>query len=183
MNGYTNERIKKEAELEALGYFLEAYEIATGKTFKIRETTESPDFVCTQQDGEQVGIELTKVRRGHPDEILWDEIVKKKTSMSHDQALQMIQRQAYEKEKKRRKPYWKLPESCILVIELVDIPLFEIENCISEEILPDLYAVGFKEVWIADFTELEAYDNVELFCVKPKFLRGYFSRGFQKPYG
>jgi hypothetical protein len=61
--------------------------------------------------------------------------------------------------------------------------LSEITGCISEECLPDLFAVGFEEVWLADFSEVEAYDNVELFCVRPEELRGYYYRGIQKPYG
>jgi hypothetical protein len=58
MNEYSNERIKKEAELKALGYFLEAYESLTGKSIKVLEKTERPDFFCTRKNGRKVGVEL-----------------------------------------------------------------------------------------------------------------------------
>jgi len=183
MNEFTIERVKKEAEQESLCYFLDAYKTATGKALEILEVTERPDFICARQNGTRVGVELARVRRGHPNDILWDELIEKQNFMSQDDALEMIQTIANEKEDKRKDPDWKLSESGILVIELRDITLFEIQGYISEEVLPDLYEVGFEEVWIADFSELEAYDNIELFCVKPEDRRGYYPRGMQKPYG
>ena len=69
MNDYTNERIKKESEDESLGYFLEVYESIIGESFKSIESSERPDFLCTRQDGTRVGIELSKIRRGHPNDI------------------------------------------------------------------------------------------------------------------
>jgi len=183
MSEYTIGQVKKEAEKEALNYFLETYENATGEILKVIEATERPDFICVRKNGEQIGIELATVRRGHPNDILWDKIIEKQYFMSPEHALEMMQKIAYVKEQKRQEADWKLPDAAILVIELRDIPLSEIRSCISEKMLPDLFSVGFQEVWIADFSELEAYDNAELFCVRPEELRGYYSRGIQKPYG
>lgn len=175
--------MKKEKEQEALNYFLDAYESITGEGLEVLAATERPDFICVRKNGKQVGIELVKVRRGHPNDALWDRIIEKQDFMSLERALEMIQRVANEKEEKRKEPDWKLSESAILIIELRDIPLAGIRNCISNEILPDLFSLGFEEVWLADFSALEAYDNVELFCILPEERRGYYSRGTQKPYG
>lgn len=183
MSECSNKRMKKEAELEALNYFLNAYECVTRETLEVLEATERPDFICARQNGERVGVELAKVRRGHPNDILWDKIIEKQNFMSMEHALEMIQKVADEKEAKRNEPDWKLPGTAILLIELRDIRLSEINGCISEDILPALFSVGFAEVWLADFSELEAYDNVELFCIKPKELKGYYPRSIQKPYG
>lgn len=183
MNEYTIERIKKENEEESLGYFLEAYESIIGKSFEKVEKSERPDFLCTRQDGGEVGIELVKIRRGHPNDVLFDKIVEKQNYMSVDYALDMIQRLAIEKEKKRNDPDWALPGATILLFELTDIPLSELRNCINPGGLPDLYEIGFAEIWLVDLTGLEAYDNVELFCIRPKEWEGYYPRGLQKPYG
>jgi len=183
MNNYNLEREKKESEQESLRYFLKAYDGVTGESLAVVLISERPDFICERANGKRVGIELTKVRRGHPNDILWDKLVEKQDYMSLDHALEMIQETAAEKEKKRREQDWTLPESAILVVELTDIPLFEIRNCITPVFLPDLYDTGFIEIWLADFTGLEAYDNVELFCVRPEGWVGYHPRGFQKPYG
>ena len=103
--------------------------------------------------------------------------------MSAYDALCMIQRVAYEKEIKRNSSDWKFPNNTILLLELTDIPLSELRYSILPDILPDLYETGFAEIWLVDLTGVEAYDNVELFCVYPEELEGYYPRGIQKPYG
>jgi len=183
MSEYKIERIQKEAEQESLGYFLDAYESVTGETFEGLEATERPDFICIRESGGMVGIELAKVRRGHPNDIQWDRIVVRRDFMLPEHALEMIQAVGTNKERKRNELDWKLSEATILLIELWDIPLAHIAWSISADVLPDLYSTGFEEIWLADFTGLEAYGNVELFCVRPEKWTGYHRRGFQKPYG
>jgi len=180
---YTNERINKESEEESLSYFLEAYESIIGESFKSVKSSERPDFIATRKDGSQIGIELSKIRRGHPNDIQYDKIIEKKDYMSVDNALCMIQRVASEKEIKRNTTAWALPGATILLLELTDIPLCELRYAILPDILPDLYKTGFAEIWLVDLTGVEAYDNVELFCVYPEELEGYYPRGIQKPYG
>lgn len=180
---YTNERINKESEVESLSYFLEAYEGIIGESFKSVESSERPDFIATRKDGSQIGIELSKIRRGHPNDIQYDRIIEKKDYMSVDDALCMIQRVGSEKEIKRNNPGWVLPGATILLLELTDIPLCELRHFIVPDILPDLYETGFTEIWLVDLTGVEAYDNVELFCVYPKECEGYYPRDLQKPYG
>jgi hypothetical protein len=175
--------IKKKAEEEALDYFLETYKRVTGQSLNVVENTERPDFICAREDGSKVGIELVKVRRSHPNNILWDRLIDKQEYMSIDAALKMLQEMAMVKDKKRNEPDWVHPDAAILLIVLTDISLTEIRNRITSKNLPDLYATGFVEVWLADFTGLEAYHNVELFCVQPTGWAGYCPRCFQKPYG
>lgn len=180
---YTNARINKESEEESLGYFLEAYESIIGESFKSVKSSERPDFIATRKDGGQIGIELSKIRRGHPNDTLYDKIIEKKDYMSVYDALCMIQKVAYEKEIKRHSSDWALPDATLLLLDLTDIPLSELKYSISPNILPDLYETGFAEIWLIDLTGLEAYDNVELFCVRPGTLKGYYPRDIQKPYG
>ena len=75
-----------------------------------------------------------------------------------------------------------LPGATILLLELTDIPLCELRYSIRPDILPDLYKTGFTEIWLVDLTGVEAYDNVELFCVCPEELEGYYPRDIQNPY-
>ena len=138
MNKYTIERMQKEGEQESLHYFLDAYEGVTGETLDVLEGTERPDFICVRETGIRVGVELVKVRRGHPNDIQWDRIVEKRDFMQREHALEMIQAVGAIKEEKRREPDWKLPESTILLIELWDIPLAHIAGSISPTVLPDL---------------------------------------------
>jgi len=183
MNEFNSVRVKKEAEEEILGYFLETYERVTDQSTTIEEISERPDFICARKDGSKVGIEIVKVRRSHPNDKLWDRLVKKQDYMSIDNALKMLQEVAAEKDKKRNESDWILPDAAILLIVLTDIPLPKIRKRITSKNLPDLYATGFVEVWIADFTGLEAYNNVELFCVQPAGWAGYYPRDFHKEYG
>lgn len=183
MNEYTHERAKKEDESEALDYFLEAYEQVTGEPFSLLETSERPDFICERSDGTVVGIELAKVRRSHPNEIISDRIVEKRNYMLPEVAFEVIQMTLLYKEAKRRESSWQLPEATILILELVDIPLIDLLPWLRRDAFPDLADTGFLEVWLADYTGLEAYDNVELFCLRPEQWHGYHRRPFQKPYG
>jgi hypothetical protein len=180
---YTNERVNKESEAESLSYFLEVYEGIIGESLNSVESSERPDFIATRKDGSLIGIELSKIRRGHPNDILYDKIIEKKDYMSVYDALCMIQRVVYEKEKKRNNLGWLLPDTTILLLELTDIPLSELRYAILPNFLPDLYETSFAEIWLVDLTGVEAYDNVELYCVYPKELEGYYPRNIQKPYG
>ena len=103
--------------------------------------------------------------------------------MSNDHAVEMIQQVTNDKEQKRTEPDWKVSDSTILVVELRDTRLADIWPCISSEIIPDVYSTGFLEVWLADLSELEAYNDIELFCIKPNEFAGYHRRELEKPYG
>ena len=183
MNDFNSAREKKEAEKEILSFFLEMYERVTGQSITVVKINERPDFICDRKDGSMVGVELVEIRRNHPNDILWDKLVEKQDFMSIDNALKMLQEVAINKDKKRKEPDWTHKAATILLIALTDIPLAEIRKRITSENLPDLYETGFVEVRLADFTGLEAYDDLELFCVQPVQWAGYYPRILYKPYG
>jgi hypothetical protein len=56
---------------------------------------------------------------------------------------------------------------------------------VLEMVPPEDFADGgFREVWIADETGIDAYGDVELYCLHPAGLRGYYPQNRErKPYG
>ena len=89
-HNYINHKIKKETEQEVLEYFLDAYKYVTGELIEIIDADERPDFICTRENGNSVGIEIFMVRRGHPNDILFELLVSNQENMSIDQALMTI---------------------------------------------------------------------------------------------
>jgi hypothetical protein len=53
---------KKIVEEHGLGFFLAAYEDATGERLEVLGSSERPDFLCRRENGDPVG-ELTSVSR------------------------------------------------------------------------------------------------------------------------
>jgi len=51
--------------------------------------------------------------------------------------------------------------------------------------IKDFESYGFDEIWIADYTGLEAYGDIELFCLYPSEWWGFYERPnpYAKPYG
>jgi len=182
MNDFNSSHVKKEVEAETLGNFLEMYAHVTEQSITVVKSSERPDFICARKHGGNVGIELVKIRRSHPNDILWDRLIEKQDYMSIDNTLKMLQEMAAIKDKKRNEPDWLLPESAILLIALTDRPLAEIQRHLTFIDLPDLYSTGFVEVWLVDITGVEAYNSVELFCIQPERWKGYYPRGLLKPY-
>lgn len=177
---------KKKEEVQILYYFLEAYHLATGVELDLLRSSERPDFICEAPDNSKIGIELTKVTRGDPEQILWDRILERREHMLPEKAIEKIQWLTIEKEDKKSQGDWKCSDNTILVIELVDIPLYELRSLLEDNTnLPDIDNLSFVEIWLGDYTEIEAYDNIELFCLYPGRLRGYYQRHnpMQKPYG
>ena len=174
---------QKEAEFKTLCYFLEEYERITDKEFVEIISSEKPDFLCREEQSTKiVGVELTQIQRGHPETIAYDSIIHKREYMKIEDAIEIIQECVETKEQKRQKNDWKHPNSSILVIEFNDIPLKQIHHLLKEN-LPDVYDTGFSEIWIVDLTGIEAYGDVELFCLIPACYEGYYPRPPQKPYG
>ncbi|MCG6535042.1 MAG: hypothetical protein L7F78_10180 [Syntrophales bacterium LBB04] len=103
--------------------------------------------------------------------------------MIPDQVLDLIQFFIDIKEEKRKSKTWKLSERTILIIYLQESPLWEIISALKEDLFPDIQGYGFIEIWIADLSEIEAYNNIELFCLFPPRISGYYKRPIQKPYG
>jgi len=183
MDGYSNSERQRYKEDEALSLFLDAYGFVAGCNFNNIKKSERPDYVCEMTDGSQMGIELVEVRRGHPNGIIYDRIIEKREYMTIDQAIDELDRVAVQKEEKRKSDGWNLRDNTILLVELTDIPLVDIKQCITFVLVPGLFLTGFSEVWLVDYTGLDAFGDVELFCVQPQKLAGYYPRPMQKPYG
>jgi len=181
MNDFSQKRWKKNRESYILGHFVDAYKEIAGTSFIDIEECERPDFTCKRENGEKLGIELVKITRGKQD-IFWDSVLKGLVYMDSENALNLLQEHTIRKDNKRRETDWTLSDSTLLLIELVDIPLAEIYRSLTKKDIPDLLINGFLEIWIIDTTGMEAFNNVEIFCVKPEKFHGYYSRGIQKPY-
>ena len=174
---------KKEQELEVLEYFNPIYEIVTNDFLEIVELSERPDFICKRKNGNLIGVEITQVRRGHPNDVFHDKFVNNNNNLHPTESISIIQYLLHAKEKKRESNGWGLPEETILIIQLKESPLWEMANTLTGDFFPDIPMYGFCEIWLADFSEIEAYNNVELFCLFPHVLYGYYKRPMQKPYG
>ena len=152
---------KKEVESMDLDYFLDAYKLLIGDAMRVVVYCESPDFVCQRQDGELVGIEVTEV---HPRE-------------PYDATAEI-----YRLWSKHRANY---PVPTMLVLSLWGCHLGSSRFAFDDYPIEDFdEGGGFSEIWVADYTELEAFSSVELYGLYPEHVRGYYpysERG--KPYG
>ena len=156
---------RKQIEEEELFDLLEAYKSVTGEQLDwgpMVSRSESPDFILSRSDGTVVGVELTQVEQEPQD--------------SHDAIFHVL-------DKKQWDPDWK--SKVILVIQLWDYPLDTIIYSLTEDIASDFADYGWLEVWLADYTCLEAYGCVDLFGLVPEKWWGYHQgpRHSQKPYG
>lgn len=182
---WSQARFKKEAERRDLDNFLDARAHITRERLEVVEATERPDFICKRADAQRVGVELTKVTRGNPKIMMWDRILERRHYMRVDSAIEALQLLATEKERKRTQYDWKHSSSTILLLQLVDIPLSRLKGQLTNRVVPDLENLGFAEMWIADYTQVEPYDNIELVGFCPEKWFGYHQRPnpLQKPYG
>jgi hypothetical protein len=69
---------------------------------------------------------------------------------------------SHEKEQKLASGGWPLCQRRILFIELIDYPLSELGSFFETDISTDN---GFSEIWLADFTIVEAHGRVRLFAL------------------
>jgi len=170
-----NENGKKHVEREELHYFINAYEYSLGKKLLPIGATEAPDFICKREDDSTVGVELTKIIRDPDTKIL--DSTNYKYFMDSFTALDRIF-QALERKKGLSS------DKVILVLQLFDCPLSELIPFLDKSLQDDYASYGFTEIWLADYTCLEAYYNIELFCLHPEELWGYYQlNANKKPYG
>lgn len=174
---------KKIGEQNELELFLEAYEWVTGESLSVIEANESPDFVCSRPDGSRVGIELTKVTRGKND-IFWEKILDRKYEIDPYEAAEYINRLIDRKESARATRYVLKTEKNILVLQLVDGTLGNV-MWVFDGLQDDFVDHGFEEIWLADHSGYDAYDDIELFGLYPESWWGYHQRPWpeRKPYG
>lgn len=117
-----------------------------------------------------------------PRDVWVDYIFHKQEFMDGEDALEMLYHMVERKDKKLRQSDWELADDTILVIQLVDCPISSL-YLLDESLKADFTPYGFSEIWIADYTEIEVYGDIELFCLHPEKWWGFFARPFSKPYG
>ncbi len=174
---------KKEVERIELEPFLDAYRIVTGELLSVIEAGENPDFICERSDGTEVGIELTKVTR-EPRDIFWENILDQKEHIDPYEAQEYIYHLIEKKEGARTSRYAVRVKETILVLQLVDGAL-DIIHVALEGLEEDFKNHGFCEIWLADYSGLDAYGDIELFGLYPKKWWGFHQRPNpgRKPYG
>ncbi|MBC8180042.1 hypothetical protein H8E88_02855 [candidate division KSB1 bacterium] len=184
MNEYTQEIWKKDSETNDLFYFIESYNACVGIDLQLIEQSERPDFICKNHQGEKVGIELSKVTRD-PRDKQWDRIVRKKEFLDSEEAISMILDQVFRKNKKLYENDWNLPEETILILQLYDTPLSELHPLLFKDHFIDLFDTKFMEIWLGDYTQIEPFDCVDLFCLMPEEMFGTYTNFNQskKPFG
>jgi len=178
-------RVKHEEESEILDVLLEAYPRATGSRLEVEDGGESPDFICARPDGTLVGVEITTVRRGHPDRVLWDSILNYTDEMAPDETLGEIERLIAKKGDLRRQ--YRIKRN-ILVIAINESD-FDVTVRLAASVIEieDLRASGFTEIWLVDRKAIRdgAHREARLFGLYPKRYRQVTGRSMwdQKPHG
>ncbi len=175
---------KKMVEEYELEYFIDAYKSAIGQELVVECTSEKPDFICERPDGTRVGIELTKVMRD-PETALWEETFDHQEYMDISSALDLVYRTVENKAKKMTKNKGIGISNIILVLQLMDCPLSGLKAILDSDLQKDFACYGFSEIWLADYTGLDAYGDIELFGLTPLKWWGFHERPNpgRKPYG
>jgi len=173
---------EKEIERMHLQYFMDAYKDVTGLSFTDDFASESPDFICKRSDGNIVGIELVWIM-GNYELVQFEKIVNPSYETKPFETLENIYIMLKEKDEKRARGYGDLSDKTILVMELHQCSLFSLNSVLTSDIKGDFSDFGFFEIWLADFTEIEAYGDVELFGLYPDQRWGYHRRIPKKPFG
>lgn len=175
---------KKEIETSELIPFLDAYECVTGEKLSFSfDPTENPDFICQRPDGGILGVELTKVTEDRA-VAFWQRLRYGEVMIDPFKCQETIHNLIERKEKARVAPYAANVRECILVLQLMDGSLRQVRSGL-DGLQQDFESHGFSEIWIADYSGLDAYGDVELFGLFPAQWRGYHQRPWpdRKPYG
>ena len=175
---------KKMCEEENLLSFLEAYkEVFENYLTYSFGSSERPDFICYRTDGTEVGVELAKIMRD-PRDAQAAYILDRIEFMDGEEAMEMLCVMIEEKERLRKQPDWALPDNTILVLQFIDCSISSL-YLLDDGIKKGFESYGFAEIWIADYTGKAAYGDIEMFCLYPTELWGYYQRPNpgRKPYG
>jgi hypothetical protein len=171
------------SEQEQFEFFQSAYLHATGQRLRLVRKSERPDFICHRPDGSLVGIEFTLITRT-PGDCFWPKLLDGVEYMNGFDGVFAAGAAIMRKGEKRVEHDWQLPASSILVLYSPDCPIDELEYHLDAELQAEFEESGFTEIWIADHTQVEAYGCVDLFCLAPKELWGYYAGSdIGKPYG
>lgn len=175
---------KKICEEKELLSFLDAYKEVVSDCLSYNfDRSERPDFICYRTNGTEVGVELARIMRD-PRDAQAGLILNGNKFMNGEEAMEMIYDIVEKKENLRQQPDWDISDNTILVLQLVDCPIASLPP-LGNSIKKDFEIYGFAEIWIADYTGEEAYNDIELFCLYPLALWGYYERPNpgRKPYG
>ncbi len=174
---------KKLVEEMELDPFLEEYGYVTGVHLTVLARSERPHFICLRRH-RRVGLELVKTMQD-PVQRSWDVIFGRNGRMHGLDAAILVQEVVYAKECKRASPGWQYPDRTMLVVQLVGSDGEETAEYLDESLMDEMSETGFREIWIADYSQIEPYDTVQLTGIKPKRWRGVHPHRFYgtKPYG
>jgi hypothetical protein len=173
---------KKEMERMILEFFIPAYEAVTGIKCLNTFSNESPDFIIEDSNGSVFGVELVKVMDDY-EYLQFENIIRPSSQMDPHETLDIIYQTIESKDAKRSKLYGKLADLTILVLELHHCELSTLNHFLTDEVQNDFTDHGFKEIWLADYTQVEAYRDIELFGLFPEDYWGHYQRKKKKPYG
>ena len=175
---------KKLVEEMDLEPFLKEYEWVTGLALQLVNRTERPDFIVQRSDGTQLGIELTKVMRD-PESLFWARVLSGEEFADPVKTAIHLQKLIYRKDAKRSGSGWTLPDRTLLVLQLMDSSIDQVVLFLNDQIIKELNETGFFEIWLADYTILDAFGTIQLYGIKPKRWQGLHShsRTGNKPYG
>lgn len=163
--------------------FLDAYERVTNNALSAVEEGENPDFICIRTNGEIIGLELTKVMRRR-DIARWERILDRKEEMTPYDMLMEVHVLIEQKEGARKARYSARVPNTMLVLQLTDGSLDGLMHLL-DGLNDEFNDHGFAEIWLADYSGLEAYGDIELFGLYPEKIWGYHRRPWpdRKPYG
>jgi hypothetical protein len=167
---------KQMVEQEHLDLFVDAYERATGETLEVGRS-ETPDFIGEDDEGRTVGVELTQLRFTNDER----DMRRALGPEPHDAWWRLLELTQQKKEL-LTKGRWPECQRKILVVMLIDATIDEVA---AETDTDRPEAGGFDEIWLADYSQVEAFRAVDLFAVAHPKLEGHFATGDQgqKPYG
>ena len=175
---------KKLVEEMDLEPFLKEYEWVTGLALQLVNRTERPDFIVQRSDGTQLGIELTKVMRD-PESTFWARVLSGEEFADPVETAIRLQELIYRKDAKRSGPGWTLPDCTVLVLQLMDSSIDQVVSFLDDQVIKELNETGFFEIWLADYTVLEAFGTIQLYGIKPEKWQGLHNHSGtgNKPYG
>jgi len=178
-----NDDGKKMEERDEAERFIDEYTRITGVPCTLVAVGERPDFLCKKW-GRRFGLELVRAMR-HPAQHHWDVSLEDDELLHGLDAALLVQETVLVKDNKRKSDGWCFPKSTILVIQMIGSDGDSLLNYLSEQLMDEMYESGFREIWIADYSPMEAYGEIQLIGIKPKRWRGLHRHVFHetKPYG
>jgi hypothetical protein len=160
---------KKLVEEEHLFQFLAAYAGVTGTNLSLQSRSESPDFICADESGKLVGIELTQAPQHYQ-------------PLSAGDLLASVVCSVASKERLRRLNGWPMT---ILVVELLDYSFESLSWTRDQSVADDFSDTGFHEIWLSDHSTVEPFGEVRLIGLYPRSTFGlHYQPALEgKPYG